>query len=80
MRWGLGVDFVEFWTGLGAGDKFHWGRGINICTVAGVALFMIIYIIGSPRGHFPLTDFVGLSLAEARFIKIEIFLRSDQLL
>ena len=80
LLWGRGVDIIDYWTVSGARDQWHQVWGLNGCALPGVALGRFASIIGAPCGHCLLAGFVVLGQAEARFIKVEIFLQSDHLL
>ena len=58
-------------TGLsrGIGYQWHWGQDNNVCALASVALWGLVFIIGAPHSDHPLTGFVGFGPAESGFKK-----------
>ena len=80
LRQGWVVNVLGYWTASGERYQWHQVWGLNGCALPGVALGRCVSIIGSPRGHCLFAGFVVLGLAEARFVKIEIFLQRDRML
>ena len=80
LRQGWGLNWVSDWTTSGARDQWRWIWVIYGCALSGVVLGGFISVIGAPHGYHTLAVFVGLGWAEARFIKLELLLRSSKLI